>query len=66
MRLNRRSRLHGRADATAASTFAPACLEAHQIQTSRGDKTSIELFVAGARGWEARLQWEDGVNPNSG
>jgi len=29
---------------------------------SRGDKTAIELFIAGVRGWEAplRRQLEDG------
>ena len=25
-------------------------------ENSRGDKTAIELFVAGVRGWEAGLQ----------
>jgi hypothetical protein len=26
------------------------------LHNSRGDKTAIELFVAGVRGWEAELQ----------
>jgi len=26
------------------------------VQSSRGDKTAIELFLAGIRGWEAGLR----------
>jgi hypothetical protein len=26
------------------------------LQCSRGDKTAIELFIAGIRGWEAKLR----------
>jgi hypothetical protein len=32
------------------------------VFSSRGDKTAIELFIAGVRGWEAglRRQMDDG------
>jgi hypothetical protein len=46
-------------DAKVEGTSVSACLEAHRTWKSRGDWTAIELFelfVAGIRGWEARLQ----------
>ena len=35
----------GRVDATEAGTLVPIVREADQIQNSRGDRTSIELFL---------------------
>jgi hypothetical protein len=36
------------------------------VSSSRGDKTAIELFVAGIRGWEAGLRRRvDGESPVS-
>lgn|GEM_PF-4351403 len=45
----------GRVDATYAGTLVPIVREADQIQNSRGDRTSIELFLTSLNAWSAAL-----------